>query len=112
MANTNETPPQQPGPAVDRPVVLRKAMEVLSVKGFAKASIADLTRAAGLGTTRSTRPSDPRTRFSSASRPAIVGPDRAWLALQDRVTRGIDDSNADSTSRKNDPEQLWIRGEK
>ena len=49
MANRNETRPQQPGPAVDRPVVLRKAMEVLSVKGFAKASIADLTRAAGIG---------------------------------------------------------------
>ena len=49
MANSSETRLPQRGITVDRPVVLRKVMEVLSVKGFAKASIADLTRAAGLG---------------------------------------------------------------
>lgn len=48
MANNSETRPRQGGKAVDRPVVLRKVMEVLSVKGFAKASIADLTNAAGV----------------------------------------------------------------
>ena len=49
MANRIETRPQQRGNAVDRSVVLRKVMEVLSVRGFAKASIADLTSAAGVG---------------------------------------------------------------
>jgi AcrR family transcriptional regulator len=49
MANRTETRLPQRGNDVDRPVVLRKVMEVLSVKGFAKASIADLTSAAGLG---------------------------------------------------------------
>jgi AcrR family transcriptional regulator len=34
---------------VDRSPVLRKVMEVLSVKGFSKTSIADLTSATGLG---------------------------------------------------------------
>jgi AcrR family transcriptional regulator len=48
MANSSETRLPQRGITVDRPVVLRKVMEVLSVKGFAKASIADLTSAAGL----------------------------------------------------------------
>jgi AcrR family transcriptional regulator len=48
MANSSETRQPQRGLTVDRPVVLRKVMEVLSVKGFAKASIADLTSAAGL----------------------------------------------------------------
>jgi AcrR family transcriptional regulator len=49
MANRSETRPQQRRNAVDRSVVLRKVMEVLSVKGFAKASIADLASAAGVG---------------------------------------------------------------
>ena len=49
MANRTETQLPQCGDDVDRPVVLRKVMEVLSVKGFAKASIADLKSAAGLG---------------------------------------------------------------
>ena len=49
MANRTETRPRQGGNAVDRSAVLRKVMEVLSAKGFAKASIADLTSAAGLG---------------------------------------------------------------
>ena len=48
MANRTETRPRQGGNAVDRSVVLRKVMEVLSVKGFAKASVADLTSAAGV----------------------------------------------------------------
>jgi AcrR family transcriptional regulator len=48
MANRTETRPQQRGNAVDRSILLRKVMEVLSVKGFAKASIADLTSAAGV----------------------------------------------------------------
>jgi AcrR family transcriptional regulator len=48
MANKTETRPRQGGNAVDRSVVLRKVMEVLSVKGFARASIADLTSAAGV----------------------------------------------------------------
>jgi AcrR family transcriptional regulator len=48
MANRTETRPQQLGNAVDRSILLRKVMEVLSVKGFAKASIADLTSAAGV----------------------------------------------------------------
>ena len=49
MANTTETRPRQGGCAVDRPAVLRKVMEVLSAKGFAKTSIADLRSATGLG---------------------------------------------------------------
>jgi AcrR family transcriptional regulator len=48
MANRTETRPRQGGNAVNRSVVLRKVMEVLSVKGFARASIADLTSAAGV----------------------------------------------------------------
>ena len=48
MANKTETRPRQSGNAGDRSVVLRKVMEVLSVKGFAKASVADLTSAAGV----------------------------------------------------------------
>jgi AcrR family transcriptional regulator len=49
MRNETETRPRQGGNAVDRSAFLRKVMEVLSAKGFAKASIADLTAAAGLG---------------------------------------------------------------
>src|SRR5580704_10436319 len=49
MANKTETRPRQGGDNLDRPVVLRKVMEVLSVKGFNKASIANLTSATGLG---------------------------------------------------------------
>lgn len=49
MATRTETRPQRRRNAVDRSVVLRKVMEVLSVKGFAHASIADLTGAAGVG---------------------------------------------------------------
>jgi AcrR family transcriptional regulator len=49
MANRIETRPQQRGNLVDRSIVLRKVMEVLSVKGFANASIADLTSAARVG---------------------------------------------------------------
>ena len=48
MANRTETRPQQLGNAVDRSILLRKVMEGLSVKGFAKTSIADLTSAAGV----------------------------------------------------------------
>ena len=44
-----ETRPRQGGDNLDRPVVLRKVMEVLSAKGFNKASIANLTSATGLG---------------------------------------------------------------
>ena len=47
MANTTETRLRQGGTAVDRATVLRKVMQVLSVKGFAKASIEDLTNATG-----------------------------------------------------------------
>ena len=49
MANKTETRPRQGGDDLDRSVVLRKVMEVLSAKGFNKASIADLTSATGLG---------------------------------------------------------------
>jgi AcrR family transcriptional regulator len=45
MANRTETRPRQGGNAVNRSVVLRKVMEVLSVKGFVRASIADITTA-------------------------------------------------------------------
>src|ERR1700730_3793831 len=48
MANRTETRPRQGGNAVNRSLVLRKVMEVLSVKGFARASIADLTAATGV----------------------------------------------------------------
>lgn len=48
MANQTETRPSQGGSAVDRATVLRKVMQILSVKGFAKASIADLTNATGV----------------------------------------------------------------
>ena len=48
MAHKTETRPRQGGDAANGSVVLRKVMEVLSVKGFARASIADLTSAAGV----------------------------------------------------------------
>jgi len=48
MVKRTETRLTQRGNDLDRPVVLRKVMEVLSLKGFAKASISDLTNAAGL----------------------------------------------------------------
>src|ERR1700758_4647192 len=48
MANRTETRPRRGGNAVNRSVVLRKVMEVLSVKGFAGASVADLTTASGV----------------------------------------------------------------
>jgi AcrR family transcriptional regulator len=47
MANKTEARLQESGTAVSRSVVLRKVMEVLSLKGFAKASIEDLATAAG-----------------------------------------------------------------
>ena len=49
MANKTEGRSREGGSAVERSLVLRKVMEVLAVKGFAKASIADLTKAAGVG---------------------------------------------------------------
>jgi AcrR family transcriptional regulator len=49
MANKAETRPRQGANAVDRSAALRDVMEVLSAKGFAKASIADLKSAAGPG---------------------------------------------------------------
>jgi AcrR family transcriptional regulator len=49
MANKTETRSRQGGNNLDRPAVLRKVMEVLSVKGFNKASIVDLTSTTGLG---------------------------------------------------------------
>jgi AcrR family transcriptional regulator len=48
MANKTKTWPRQGGSVVDRATVLRKVMQVLSVKGFARASIADLTNATGV----------------------------------------------------------------
>jgi AcrR family transcriptional regulator len=48
MANKTETRRRQGAKAVDRSLVLRKVMKVLSVKGFARASVADLTSAAGV----------------------------------------------------------------
>lgn len=48
MENETETR-RRGGNNVDHPVVLRKVMEVLSAKGFVKASIADLTSTTGLG---------------------------------------------------------------
>jgi AcrR family transcriptional regulator len=47
MANKTETRSQQGGNNLDRPDLLRKVMEVLSAKGFAQASIADLKSAVG-----------------------------------------------------------------
>jgi AcrR family transcriptional regulator len=49
MRDKTERGPQQRVSAMDRPLVLRKVMEILSVKGFAKASMMDLTSAVGLG---------------------------------------------------------------
>jgi AcrR family transcriptional regulator len=49
MANSIETWPQQGGDAMDRIVVLRNVMEILSVKDLAKASTAGLTSATGIG---------------------------------------------------------------
>jgi AcrR family transcriptional regulator len=43
-----EKRPRQDSNAVDRSGVLRKVMEVLSVKGFSNASVADLTSTAGV----------------------------------------------------------------
>jgi AcrR family transcriptional regulator len=48
MANNTETRLQHSGTALSPSVVLRQVMEVLSLKGFAKASIADLTTAVGV----------------------------------------------------------------
>ena len=48
MANRIETRPHQRGNAVNQSVLLRKVMEVLAVKGFANASITDLTNATGV----------------------------------------------------------------
>jgi AcrR family transcriptional regulator len=48
MANKTDTRPQEGGSAVDRSAVLRTVMQVLSVRGFAKTSIADLINAAGV----------------------------------------------------------------
>jgi AcrR family transcriptional regulator len=48
MRNKTETRLRQGGTAVDRATVLRKVMQVLSVKGFSKTSIADLTNATGV----------------------------------------------------------------
>jgi AcrR family transcriptional regulator len=49
MANKTETRPRQGADAVDRSSALRNVMEVLSAKGFAKASTADLKSAVGPG---------------------------------------------------------------
>jgi AcrR family transcriptional regulator len=49
MANKTETRPRTGADTVDRSAALRKVMEVLSAKGFAKASIADLKSAVGPG---------------------------------------------------------------
>src|SRR5579863_6872271 len=49
MANKTETRPRQDADAVNRAAALRNVMEVLSAKGFAKASIADLKSAVGPG---------------------------------------------------------------
>ena len=48
MGNKTETRPRKGGTAADRATVLGKVMQVLSVKGLAKASIADLTNATGV----------------------------------------------------------------
>jgi AcrR family transcriptional regulator len=47
MANNTETRPRRGADAVDRSAALRNVMEVLSARGFAKASIADLKSAVG-----------------------------------------------------------------
>jgi len=49
MANKTEMRPRQGANVLDRSADLRNVMEVLSAKGFAKASIADLTIAVGPG---------------------------------------------------------------
>lgn len=49
MAKRTETRPRKGGNALNRSVVLRKVMEVLSVKGFARTSIVDLKTASGDG---------------------------------------------------------------
>src|SRR5579862_1606968 len=49
MANKTETRPRQDADAVNRAAALRNVMEVLSAKGFAKASTADLKSAVGPG---------------------------------------------------------------
>jgi AcrR family transcriptional regulator len=49
MTDRVESRSRQRRNAVDRSVVLRKVMEVLATKGFARASMADLTIAAELG---------------------------------------------------------------
>jgi AcrR family transcriptional regulator len=49
MTDRIDTRPRQTANTVDRSIILRKAMEVLSVKGFAKASMADLAGAVGVG---------------------------------------------------------------
>jgi TetR/AcrR family transcriptional repressor of nem operon len=48
IARTIGTRSRKHGTAVDREAVLRKVMDVLSKRGFANASIADLTRATGM----------------------------------------------------------------
>src|SRR5580700_7053124 len=48
MAHRTETRPGQGGSDVNSSVILRKVMEVLSVKGFARTSIADLMTASGV----------------------------------------------------------------
>jgi AcrR family transcriptional regulator len=48
MANKTDTRPQLGGSGVDRSAVLRKVMQVLSVRGFAKTSIVDAIHAAGV----------------------------------------------------------------
>ena len=49
MANKTETRPRPGADTVDRSAALRNVMEVLSAKGFAKASTADLKSAVGPG---------------------------------------------------------------
>jgi AcrR family transcriptional regulator len=87
MANKTEKRPRQGGNAVDHSVVLRKIMEVLAVKGFAKASIADLASAAGVGDSTLHKTFGPRdhilrtairfcadTEASLAQEPLLVSP--------------------------------------
>jgi len=59
MAGKTETQLRQGGDNQDRPAVLRKVMEVLSAKGFSKASVADLTSAMGLGIGAGAAPGEP-----------------------------------------------------
>jgi AcrR family transcriptional regulator len=47
MAKRTNIPPGQGTKTFDQPAVLRRVMEVLSVKGFARVSITDLAQAAG-----------------------------------------------------------------